>query len=151
MRGTKTARELAEQFNISEPSVWRIWKETSLEDIEKDLRGGMQQVNTNLTTTGHHHALAPEVVQMMTVKQYFHLIEEREYYRAKADAEPYNCAWSNVVLRYDHEINDLLKVMGNWYGLERTREPMTSTKVRNADLRDYDLSDTIKLLNDRGN
>lgn len=149
MRGRSTASELAELFQVSERSVVRIWSESATEKLAKELREGGAEVNANLEEYGHHHATYPEMVQMLTVKQYFHLLEAREYYTAMRDAYPTNCAWGNLEERYNRQINELLRVMGAWFGMERQKEPLTSTGVRNNDYTDLDYMEMAKVLGNK--
>lgn len=134
MRGYKTASELAQTFGVSERSVTRIWSDDATEKIAQDLKNGALEVKDGLDQYGHYHAIEPEMVQMLTVKQYFQLLEAREYYRAMRDAYPNNCAWGNLEEKYNRQINDLLRIMGAWYGLERQKDPQTSADVKTKDL-----------------
>jgi len=146
MRGQATASELAERFQVSERSVVRIWSDNATENLARELKEGTAKVNADLEEYGHHHATYPEMVQMLTVKQYFHLLEAREYYTAMRDAYPTNCAWGNLEERYDRQINELLRVMGAWFGMERQKEPLSSTGVRNNDYTDLDYQEMTRLL-----
>ena len=146
MRGEKTASEIAQDFDVSERSVIRIWHEDATEQLAEELKEGAGRVQADLDQYGHHHATYPEMVQMMTVKQLFHIMEAREFYRAMRDAYPTNCAWGNLEERYNRQINELLRVMGSWFGMERQKEPITSTGVRNLDVTDLDYQEMAKLL-----
>jgi len=146
MRGEATASELAERFDVSERSVISIWHDDATEQLANDLKEGSVKVTTDLEQYGHHHATYPEMVQMLTVKQYFHLLEAREYYRVMRDAYPTNCAWGNLEEKYNRQINDLLRVMGAWFGMERQKEPLTSTGVRNNDYTDLDYQEMAQIL-----
>lgn len=149
LRGQSTASELAELFQVSERSVVRIWSENATKELAKELRDGTARVNADLEQSGHHHAIYPEMVQMLTVKQYFHLMETREFYRAMRDAYPTNCAWGNLEEKYNRQINELLRVMGAWFGMERQKEPLTSTGVRNNDYTDLDYMEMAKVLGNK--
>lgn len=146
MRGLATASELAERFGISERSVIRIWTDDATEKLAEELKKGGEKVSADLDESGHHHAIYPEMVQMLTVKQYFQLLEAREYYRTMRDAYPTNCSWGNLEEKYNRQINELLRVMGNWFGMERQSEPLTSTGVRNNDLLDWDIGGVVDLV-----
>lgn len=147
MRGEKTASELAQDFGVSESSVVRIWSDDATEKLAQELKEGSHKVETEIEQYGHHHAISPETVQMLTVKQYFHLLEAREFYRAMRDAYPTNCAWGNLEERYNRQIFELLKTMGQWFGLDKQKEPLTTTGVRNNDLTDVDYKDMARLIN----
>jgi len=147
MRGSKTAQEVAQAFEVSERSVVRIWSESATEQLAKELKEGTQKVEANLQEYGHHHEIYPEMVQMLTVKQYFQLLEAREFYRAMRDAYPNNCAWGNLEERYNRQINDLLRTMGAWFGMERQKEPLSSNGLKTMDQMDIDMESVSKLLN----
>lgn len=146
LRGERTASEIAQDMGVSERSVIRIWQEGAIDTVSKEIKEGADKVNSDLEEYGHHHAITPEMVQMITVKQYLHLTEAREYYRAMRDAYPTNCAWGNLEEKYNRQINDILRIMGNWFGLEREKEPLTSTGIRNRDLTDFDIGQMARIL-----
>lgn len=86
----------------------------------------------------HWHGAIPETVQAEVIAQVEHLKDQRAYYMAMQQAYPNNCAWGNLVLRYDQQINEMLRSKGNWYGLERQREPLSYIGVKNRDYHDVD-------------
>jgi len=146
MRGEATASELAERFDVSERSVVNIWQEDAIKGMTEEIAKSSLKVQTELLEYGHHHVIYPEMVQMLTMKQYLQLLESREFYRAMRDAYPTNCAWGNLEEKCNRQITELLRVMGSWFGLERQKNPLTSTGVRNNDLTDLDYQDVAHFL-----
>jgi hypothetical protein len=110
------------------------------------LTSDASKVAADLNEYGHHHPISPEMVQMLTVKQFYQVLETREYYRAMRDAFPTNCAWGNLEERYDRQIIELLRSMGAWFGIENQKEPLTSRGVRNLDISDLDIEYITRIL-----
>jgi hypothetical protein len=50
------------------------------------------------------------------------------------------------LVKTNHDIGEQLRKMGNWYGMEKQKEPLTSTGVRNQDLTDFDYQEMANLL-----
>ncbi len=129
LRGHRTARELAEEFDVSERSVIRIWAEAAGDDLAEDMEADRVLIEADLKATGHHYAVLPEAVQSLTMDHYLHLVERREYYAAMADAYPDNCAWGNLEAKYDKMIAEELRTIGHWYGLDKQDTPLETADL----------------------
>lgn len=129
LRGHRTAKELAEDFDVSERSVIRIWAEAAGDDLAEDMEADRGLIEADLKSTGHHYAVLPEAVQSLTMGHYLHLVERREYYAAMADAYPENCAWGNLEAKYDKMIAEELRTMGHWYGLDKQDTPLETADL----------------------
>jgi len=125
---------------VSERSVIRIWAEAKRDDESEEYSRDVAGIAEAVRKGEHWHGSLPETVQAETINQLEHLKDQRAYYMAMQSAYPTNCAWGNLVLRYDQLIDDMLKVKGNWYGLERQREPLTYIGLKNNDLHEMDES-----------
>lgn len=88
-----------------------------------------------LTRDGKTHlVVTPEHVQVETFRHYLELIEARDRAEAMADAYPTNAAWSNLAERYSRQIGDVLRIMGNWFGLERRDVPVSTNELLTEDM-----------------
>lgn len=121
LRGAKTARELAQDFGVSERSVIRIWAEGAGEEMAEDLAAQRGEKAEDLRKMGHRCASQAEGVEALMTAHYLRLLERREYYAAMADAYPDNCAWGNLEAKYDRLIAEELRTMGRWKAMDSWR------------------------------
>ena len=138
LRDDMTASEIAEYCDVSERTVTRIWAEASRTNEIEQMADDLNDISEAIRNGRHWHGSLPEMVQAEVIAQIEHMRDQRALYMAKQDAHPLNAAWGNIVLRYDQQINEMLRMKGNWYGLERQREPMSCIGVKNRDYHDTD-------------
>ena len=121
---------------MSERSVIRIWADARYNEDNEMLKDDASRIAEAMQHRSHWHGTTPEMVQAEVINQVEHLKELRAYYMAMQDAHPTNCAWGNLVMKCNQQINEMLRMKGHWFGLENQREPLSWIGVRNNDYND---------------
>ena len=107
MRGVMSAKEVAEMYGISEKTVYRVWKEGDTRVYARDCK-----------EEGQKDISVEELLQSL-IENYEYSTRARDRYRALALANPTNCAWGNLELKFTQECNNLLALMGKWKSIEK--------------------------------
>lgn len=107
MQGVLSAKEVAELYDISEKTVHRVWNEMSSRVYTRDYTGGVQM------------DFSTDKLLEVAIEHYNYVIDARNRYRAKAIANPTNCAWGNLELKFTQESDSLLGMIGKWKAIDK--------------------------------
>lgn len=118
---------------MSVRSVVRIWAEERCSDEVEQMLDDAEKIAEALKAGVHWHGTTPELVQLQVICQYDSIREQRAYYMAMQEANPTYAQWGNLVMKCNQQMNELLRMQGNWFGLEKQGEPLSWIGVRNRD------------------
>lgn len=107
MQGVMSAKDVAEMYDISEKTVHRVWKEGTARVYARD---GKENRQVDFST---------DKLLEVAIEHYNYVIDARNRYRAMAIANPTNCAWGNLELKFTQESDSLLGMIGKWKAIDK--------------------------------